>query len=57
MWCCTNDSFAIGRFILGRLIDWAEEQDKINLNLDPTRIKVEWEVKNGRYACQPKGEK
>ena len=45
--------FLLGDSYLGRLRDWAGEQDKINLNLDPTQIKVEWEVK-GVY-CQPKG--
>ena len=34
----------LGDSVLGRICNWAGEQDKINLNLDPTRIKVEWEV-------------
>ena len=40
----------LGDSFLGRLRDWAWEQDKINLNLDSTRIKVEWEVKGGMHA-------
>ena len=40
----------LGDSFLGRLRDWARDEDKINLNLDPTRIKVEWEVKGGMHA-------
>ena len=40
----------LGDSFLGRLRDWARDEDKINLNLDPTRIKVECEVKGGMHA-------
>ena len=40
----------LGDSFLGSLRDWAGEQNKINLNIDPTPKKLKWEVKGGMHA-------
>lgn len=40
----------LGDSFLKRLRDWATENDKINLNLDSSRVKVVWEALGGMHA-------
>ena len=46
----TQDCFAARGSFIQRLCVWASDNDKMNLNLDPTRVKVVWDGLGGTHV-------